>query len=892
MNSEQKRLDQSDKREVDWKLWGPYVSERAWGTVREDYSADGSAWEYFPFEHSHLRAFRWNEDGIAGICDRYQNLCFAVAFWNEKDEILKERFYGVTGNQGNHGEDVKDYYFYLDSSPTHSYMKMLYKYPQEKFPYESLLNENYKRDKTQPEFELLDTGIFNGDKYFDVFIEFAKDDFADIYIKITAVNRGGEKAKIHILPHIWFRNVWSWDEETEKPQLKKAGNSSENVSIIETSKDDFGKYSLICAESPELLFCENETNHQKLYNGENASVYAKDGINNFVAGGDKKAVNPDQTGTKAAAHYDLELEPSESRSIYLRLTNSKSIEISNNFAEECEKIFELRKNETDEFYESVTPDSLNPDAKNIMRQSLAGMLWSKQYYHYVIKDWLEGDPASPAPPKERLKGRNHDWTHLYNDEIISMPDKWEYPWYAAWDLAFHCISFAMIDPDFAKRQLILLLREWYMHPNGQIPAYEWKFSDVNPPVHAWAALRVYKIELKKTGTGDRLFLERIFHKLLLNFTWWVNRKDFEGNNVFEGGFLGLDNIGVFDRSATLPFGGHLEQSDGTSWMAMYSLNMLAIAFELAQEDKAYEDVASKFFEHFVRISDAMNSMGNEDTKLWDDEDGFYYDVLHLENHDDIPLKIRSMVGLMPLFVVETLEDKWLDKFPEFLKRTEWFLKNRPDLTADIACMQLEGREHRRLLALVNSDKLRRVLEYMLDETEFLSDYGIRSLSKVHEKKPYKVTLGEQEYGVKYEPGESLSGMFGGNSNWRGPIWFPMNYLLIEALQKFDYYYGDEFKIEFPKGSGNEMNLWDISQEIEKRLCRIFVKDDEGNRAVNGKTEKFQTDENWRDNILFYEYFHGDTGCGLGANHQTGWTGLIAKLLQQLGEYTIEDKEKI
>lgn len=892
LNSEKIRLEQAEKHENDWKFWGPYISDRAWGTVREDYSADGSAWEYFPFEHAHRRAFRWNEDGIAGICDRYQNLCFSVAFWNGKDAVLKERYYGVTGNQGNHGEDVKDYYFYLDSTPTHSYMKMLYKYPREKFPYEWLLSENYERDKTQPEFELLDTGIFNENKYFDIFVEYAKADESDICIKITAFNRSGETAKLHLLPQVWFRNTWSWKENTEKPEIKKGVSNSENVSILEISKKDFGEYFLICEKNSELLFCDNETNFQKIFGGENLSGFTKDGINDYITTGDKTAVNPANKGTKAAVNYELEIEPSNSRSIYLRLTDSKNHDFSNDFSAECEKIFQSRKTEADEFYDSITPDSLNDDAKNIMRQSLGGMLWSKQYYHYIVKDWLEGDPAFAPPPKERLKGRNHDWTHLYNDEIISMPDKWEYPWYAAWDLAFHCIALAMVDPDFAKKQLILLLREWYMHPNGQIPAYEWKFSDVNPPVHAWAALRIYKIEQKKNGKADRLFLKQIFHKLLLNFTWWVNRKDYEGNNVFEGGFLGLDNIGVFDRSAELPYGGHLEQSDGTSWMAMFSLNMLAITFELAQEDKAYEDIASKFFEHFVRISDAMNNIGNEDTQLWHEEDGFYYDVLHLENHRDIPLQIRSMVGLMPLFAVETIEDKWLDKFPAFKKRTDWFLVNRPDLTADIACMQKEGREKRRILAIVNSEKLRRILVYMLDEAEFLSDFGIRSLSKFHESNPYKVTLGETEYSVKYEPGESLTGMFGGNSNWRGPVWFPMNYLLIEALQKFDYYYGDEFKIEFPKGSGNEMNLWQISQELEKRLSRIFLKDENAKRAVNGKIEKFQTDEHWRDNILFYEYFHGDNGSGLGANHQTGWTGLIAKLLQQLGEYTIENKEKI
>ena len=892
LSEEQKRLNLSNSHKEDWKLWGPFVSERAWGTVREDYSADGSAWEYFPFEQAHLKTFRWNEDGIAGICDRHQNLCFAVSLWNGQDEILKERFYGVTGNQGNHGEDVKEYYFYRDCSPTHSYMKMLYKYPQKKFPYEDLKNENLKRDKTQPEFELIDTGIFDDNKYFDIFVEYAKAGIQDICVKITVVNRSNQSAELNLLPHIWFRNTWSWSSGSEKPQIKKLDINDQSISAISASKKEFGNLYLFCEDDPELLFCENESNFQKLFGGKNQSEFAKDGINDYIVNGNETAINPNQIGTKAAARYELNLQAGESRSVYLRLTDSVDFNFTNDFKNECEKVFQNRKAETDEFFQSITPGSLNEDAGEILRQSLAGMLWSKQYYHYVVKDWLEGDPAFPPPPKERLNGRNHEWTHLYNDEIISMPDKWEYPWYAAWDLAFHSIPLAMIDPDFAKRQLLLLLREWYMHPNGQIPAYEWKFSDVNPPVHAWAALRVYKIEEKKYGRKDRLFLERIFHKLLLNFTWWVNRKDYEGNNVFEGGFLGLDNIGVFDRSAELPKGVNLEQSDGTSWMAMFCLNMLAIAFELAHEDKAYEDVASKFFEHFVRISDAMNNIGQDNTELWNEQDGFYYDVLHRENQRNIPLKIRSLVGLIPLFAVETIEDKWLDKFPDFKKRTEWFLKHRPDLTEDICCLQEEGREKRRLLAIVTRDKLKSVLKYMLDETEFLSDFGIRSLSKVYLENPYEIELGGQKYDVKYEPGESLSGMFGGNSNWRGPVWFPMNFLLIESLQKFDYYYGREFTIEFPTGSGNEMDLWQISQELEKRLCRIFQKDENGRRAVNGNIEKFQIDENWRDNILFYEYFHGETGCGLGANHQTGWTGLIAKLLQQLGEYTLEEKEKI
>ncbi len=646
-------------------------------------------------------------------------------------------------------------------------------------------------------------------------------------IKITVVNRAFQKSKLHLLPYIWFRNSWSWFPEAEKPQIKKIESEQEHISALEIKKNDFGEYRLLCSDDPEMLFCENETNYKKLYGGENLSEYTKDGINEFVVSGNKTSVNPENTGTKAAAHYELELDAGESRTIYLRLFSIENQIPKGDFKELCEHTFQVRTAEADEFYNSITHETLNDDEKNIMRQSLGGMLWSKQYYHYEVKDWLEGDPAFSPPPDQRLTGRNHEWRHLYNDEIISMPDKWEYPWYAAWDLAFHCIPLAMVDADFAKRQLLLLLREWYMHPNGQIPAYEWKFSDVNPPVHAWAALRVYRIEAKNKGVADHLFLERIFHKLLLNFTWWVNRKDFGGNNVFEGGFLGLDNIGVFDRSAELPLGGNLEQSDGTSWMAMFCLNMLAIAFELAKEDKAYEDVASKFFEHFVRISDAMNNIGEENTELWNVEDGFYYDVLHLPHERNIPLKIRSMVGLIPLFAVETIEDKWLDNFPEFKKRTEWFLKNRPDLTGDISCLQETGRDNRRLLAIVNRDKIKSILEYLFSEDEFLSDFGIRSMSKFHEKNPYSLTLEGKFYEVEYEPGESRSGMFGGNSNWRGPVWFPLNYLLIESLQKFDYFYGDSLKIEFPTGSGNEMNLWQISQELEKRLCRIFRKNKDG-----------------------------------------------------------------
>ncbi len=900
MNAEEKRLEEARLEEKDWRLWGCYLSERAWGTVREDYSADGNAWKYFPFEHAASKAFRWNEDGIAGICDRKQRICFAISLWNGRDKILKERLYGLGGNEGNHGEDVKEYYFYLDNTPTHSYMKFLYKYPQEEFPYEKLREENAKRGKSQPEYELMNTGVFDEDKYFDVFVEYAKADTEDICIKITAFNRGRESAPLYILPTVWFRNRWSWYEKAEKARMEEVKIDAENLSLIYLTEEKRGDYRLMCEGAERLLFTENETNFEKLYGVENNSPFVKDGINDFIISSKKDAVNPKQFGTKAAAHYIFDIAPQASKTIYLRLSKSEPPALANGlnlpkssgeFIKECEEVFVARKKEADEFYKKIVPENLSEDAKNVMRQSLAGMLWSKQFYHYIVKTWLEGDGKFSPPPKERLSARNSDWKHLYNDDIISMPDKWEYPWYAAWDLAFHCISLALVDSEFAKHQLILLLREWYLHPNGQIPAYEWAFSDVNPPVHAWAALRVYQIEAKRRGAADRDFLEKVFHKLLLNFTWWVNRKDTEGNNVFEGGFLGLDNIGVFDRGTKLPDGAHLEQSDGTSWMAMYCLNMLAIALELAKDDAVYEDVASKFFEHFVYISDAMNNVGNENTKLWSERDGFYYDVMHLKNHRNIPLRLRSMVGLIPLFAVETVEDKWLDDLPNFKRRTEWFLKNRRDLTDDIACMQEPGRENRRLLAIVTKEQLRRILRYMLSENEFLSDYGIRALSRYYKTNPYVLEVDDAKYEVEYEPAESRSGMFGGNSNWRGPVWFPVNYLLIEALQKFDFYYGEDFKIEFPTGSEKMLTLWEVSQELSLRLSNIFLKDTEGRRAIYGNDEKFQTDENWRDYILFYEYFHGDQGCGLGASHQTGWTGLIGKLLRQTGEYAKEQSGK-
>ena len=890
MKAEERRLEESRRQAKDWKKWGCYVSERAWGTVREDYSADGAAWDYFPFEQAVSKAFRWNEDGIAGICDRRQRICFAVSLWNGRDAILKERLFGLGGNTGSHGEDVKEYYFYLDNTPTHSYQKYLYKYPQSPFPYQKIYEENAKRDKMQPEYELMDTGVFDDDKYFDVFIEYAKADTEDICIKITAHNRGGEAAPLHILPTVWFRNRWSWYEKAEKPVMREVKNAAENLTTIQLTEEKLGDYFLTCEGSSNLLFTENETNYQKMYGGANDSVYAKDGINDYVVSGNEKAVNRQQTGTKAAAHHVFNIAAHSSETVYLRLSKRPTLDGDqlfkhhDEFIEDCENVFAERIREADEFYAEIVPDNLSDDAKSVMRQGLAGMLWAKQYYHYVIKAWLDGDGKFAPPPAQRKEGRNKDWKHLYNDDVISMPDKWEYPWYAAWDLAFHCVSLAIVDSEFAKNQLVLLLREWYMHPNGQIPAYEWAFGDVNPPVHAWAALRVYQIEAKRRGTPDRDFLEKIFHKLLLNFTWWVNRKDEEGNNVFEGGFLGLDNIGVFDRNTELPDGGFIEQSDGTSWMAMYCLNMLAIALELAKEDKVYEDVASKFFEHFVYIADAMNNVGNENTELWSERDGFYYDVLHLPNERNIPIRLRSMVGLIPLFAVETLEADWLDHLPAFKKRTEWFFQNRPDLTQGIAAMEESGRENRHILAIVNKDRLRRILRTMLSEAEFLSDYGIRALSRHYKANPYQFAIGDHKFEVSYEPAESHTGMFGGNSNWRGPIWFPMNFLLIESLQKFDFYYGDSFKIEFPTGSEKMLTLWEVSQELGQRLSNIFLKDAEGRRAVFGTTEKFQTDKHWRDHLLFFEYFHGDKGCGLGASHQTGWTGLIGKLLQQIGEF--------
>ena len=880
MMAEERRLAEAQARTKHWRRWGPYLSERQWGTVREDYSPDGTAWDSFPHDHARSRAYRWGEDGLLGISDNHQRLCFALALWNERDPILKERIFGLTGSQGNHGEDVKDYYFYLDSTPTHSYMKGLYKYPQAEFPYAQLVEENRQRGRRDPEFELVDTGVFEGDRYFDVVAEYAKAAPDDLLIRITVTNRGPHPAPLHLLPTLWCRNTWAWEADAARPRLRLVPTPSGASCILVEHADLGGSYRLYADGAPEWLFTENETNHRRLYGVENASPFVKDAFHEAVVRGEMGAVNPAQHGTKAAPHYRLLLGPGESAVVRLRLLDGDLR--GSPFGKRFETLFAERQQEADEFYSRVVPAKLSDDATGVMRQALAGMLWSKQWYHYDVRRWLDGDPTQPAPPPERQNGRNAEWTHLYNDDIVSMPDKWEYPWYAAWDLAFHTIALALVDPEFAKGQLTLFLREWYMHPNGQIPAYEWALGDVNPPVHAWAVWRVYKIDKKRTGQADRQFLEGAFHKLLLNFTWWVNRKDAEGMGVFQGGFLGLDNIGVFDRSAPLPTGGHIEQSDGTSWMGVFSLNMLAIALELARENQAYEGVASKFFEHFAQIAHATDKLACSEMSLWDEEDGFFYDVLHLPSGDHRYMKVRSLVGLIPLLAVETLEPEVVDKLPGFKRRLEWFVQNRPEFREHLETMEQPGGGVRRLLSIVSREELPRVLRLMLDEQEFLSPHGIRAVSQYHRQHPYVLTFDGREYRVDYEPAESSTELFGGNSNWRGPIWFPINYLLIEALQKFDHFYGPSLQVEFPTGSGSRAPLWDVAAELSRRLTRIFLRDPDGRRPVHGGIAKFQTDPHWRDLIWFYEYFHGDNGAGIGASHQTGWTGLVAKLLQQSG----------
>ncbi|PYY01301.1 MAG: glucosidase, partial [Acidobacteria bacterium] len=805
MRKEHERLIEDKNREVYWKRWGPYLSERAWGTVREDYSANGDAWGYFTFDQARSRAYRWNEDGIAGFCDRHQLICFAVAMWNGHDPFLKERLFGLSGQEGNHGEDVKECYFYLDNTPTHSYMKALYKYPQQEFPYPRLIEENRRRTRLDPEFELMDTGIFDDGRYFDVFVEYAKATSEDILIRITAWNRGPETARLHLLPTIWFRNLWSWKDDPEqiKPKLERMADV-QGMPLMRVYHPQYGERWLFAEGSPQLLFTENESNLRRLFNAPNRGFYQKDGINDYVVKAQRYRINAEQTGTKASAYYDLEIAPGESAVVKLVFTENIN-SMQDHFGKAFDEVFHERILDADEFYRDIIPQSMSPEGRNIMRQGFAGMLWSKQFYNYDVRTWLAGDPAQPPPPKERLQGRNHDWSHFYSDDIISMPDKWEYPWFAAWDLAFHCVPLALMDWNFAKDQLTLLCREWYMHPNGQLPAYEWNFSDVNPPVHAWAAHRVYQIERRMTGKGDFAYLERIFHKLLINFTWWVNRKDTSGNNIFEGGFLGLDNIGAFDRSMKFPSGVFMEQSDGTSWMATYSLSMLMIALDLAMQDPVYEDTAIKFWEHFLYIVNAMNrSIDGEG--IWDEEQGFYYDVLHVSHGEHIPMRIRSIVGLVPLFAVQTLEPGLMQRLPNFAHRIQWYLEHRPDLTRNIACFHAEGVKERQLLAIVDEKRLRRILQIMLDEKEFLSPYGIRSISQFHRDHPFKLEIGGRESVVDYEPGESTTSLFGGNSNWRGPIWFPVNFLIIEALQRYHHYYGDKLKVECPTGSGNSMNL--------------------------------------------------------------------------------------
>ena len=885
MTAEDQRLLASIERAIHWKRWGPYLSERQWGTVREDYSANGDAWDYLPHDHSRSRTYRWGEDGIAGFCDRHQHICFALALWNENDPILKERLFGLTNREGNHGEDVKEYYYYLDATPTSSYLQYLYKYPQACYPYEQLVAENGRRTRRDPEYELIDTGIFAENRYFDVFVEYAKATSEDILIQITAWNRGPQTAPLHLLPTLWFRNRWDWGDPYDPPEVKRLKPPA-GGELFELDEFHYGKRWLLIEGAPEVLFTENETNMERLFGQQSKSRYVKDAFHRYVVNGERDAVNPAMTGTKSGAHFSARIAPGQSWTIRLRLTDQDLSQapapVKNSFGPSFNEVFEKRKKEADEFYEKRIDANISDDARRVQRQAFAGLLWCKQTYHYDVRRWLEGDSTQPKPDPSRKDGRNHEWTHLYNSDVISMPDKWEYPWYASWDLAFHCVSMALIDPEYAKQQLILFHREWYMNPSGQVPAYEWNFSDVNPPVLAWAAWRVYKIAGRVEGKEDRNFLVRVFHKLLLNFTWWVNRKDPEGKNVFEGGFLGLDNIGVFDRSSPLGPGNFIEQSDGTSWMAMFCLDMLAMSMELAHDDPAYEDVASKFFEHFVYIAQAMNDIGGEGIGLWDDKDGFYYDVLHLGKTTHLPMKVRSMVGLIPLFAVETIEPEDLARLPGFVKRMEWFLKHNPDVSEHVDMSQKTDKGSRVLLSIANRKKLERIYKYVFDESEFLSPHGIRALSKFHKDHPFVLNVNGHPQSVDYEPAESTGDLFGGNSNWRGPVWFPMNFLLIESLQRFHYYYGDDFKVEYPTGSGQQMTLWEVARQISRRLSHLFLQRD-GHRAVYGTTDLFQEDPYWRDLILFYEYFNGDTGAGLGASHQTGWTALVAKLLEQSGE---------
>jgi hypothetical protein len=882
MTAEHLRLEAAQALAAHWKQWGPYLSERQWGTVREDYSEGGDAWGYFTHDQARSRAYRWGEDGLAGISDRKQRLCFALALWNGRDPILKERLFGLTNSEGNHGEDVKEYYFYLDSTPTHSYMKYLYKYPQASFPYADLIETNRGRGKQDFEYELLDTGVFDEDRYFDVFVEYAKESPNDVLIRVTVCNRGPEPAEVHVLPTLWFRNLWSWSSTGDRPSLRLAGGC-EGYEAIAASEPALGELYLYAEGDVPILFTENETNTQRIFGVPNRIPYVKDGINNFVVHGWQDAVNPEYTGTKAAAHHRLTIGPGGQHTIRLRLTDVKPADLvgayggDGPFGGHFDEVLRLRLQEADEFYTAITPPTLDADTANVMRQALAGMLWTKQFYLYDVDKWLEERGSDPFKPTRKAAPRNDQWHHMYNGDVISMPDKWEYPWYAAWDLAFHVLALTLVDPDFGKRQLALMLREQYLHPNGQIPAYEWNFGDVNPPVHAWSTIFTYRLEKAQTGQGDRDWLKSIFQKLLLNFTWWVNRKDRSGRNVFEGGFLGLDNIGVFDRSAPLPTGGYLEQADGTAWMALFCQNMLEIASELAMTDPDYADMALKFIEHFYWIASAMAHLG-DDTGMWDEEDGFFYDVLRLPDGQAQRLKVRSMVGLLPLCAATTFDGALLAKSPELAKRFGKFLAARPEIYATEHDPTKLGVAGRQLASILDESKLRRVLVKMLDENEFLSPYGIRSLSRYHAEHPYVIHAGGQEYRVAYLPAESDTGMFGGNSNWRGPIWMPVNALIIRALLQYYLYYGDEFTVECPTGSGRRMTLYQVAEEIASRLGAIFLRDQTGRRPVYGGSRKFQEDPHWRDYLLFYEYFHGDNGAGLGASHQTGWTGIVARMM--------------
>ncbi len=872
------RLVMIQQKKGHWNRWGPFLAERAWGTVREDYSADGDAWNYFPHDHARSRAYRWNEDGLGGICDRHQYMCFALALWNGHDPFLKERMFGLTGTEGNHGEDVKEYYFYLDNTPSHSYMKYLYKYPQAAYPYEQLLQENRRRTRLEREYELVDTGIFDQGRYFDVQVEYGKVDAEDLLVRISISNRGPEAAAIQALPTLWFRNTWSWGRDDSRPSIIAANDPPKSkVRQAIARHSALGEYVLYCADADELLFTENETNNERLFGVPSASPYVKDAFHEYVVHGKREAVNPAATGTKAAARYTRSIDVGKTLVLQLRLAVATDQHLLEDPFADFDASLTNCKEEADEFYDAVLLKELSADEKLVARQAFAGMLWSKQYYHYVVTDWLNGDPAQPPPPPERWSGRNHDWTHLFSRDVISMPDKWEFPWFATWDLGFHCSCLAHVDPQFAKDQIILMLREWYMHPNGQIPAYEWDFDDVNPPVLPLAARSVFEIERWKTGVADYSFIERVFQKMLINFTWWVNRKDALGNNIFQGGFLGMDNIGVFDRD-NLPSGYLLGQADGTSWMAAFAKSMLSTALLLAERNPDYEDVASKFWEHYIYIANAMNSLRDPYKSLWDEKDGFFYDQLISPDHEPTPVRARTMVGFVPMFGASTVPVDTFDRYPAFQRRREWFIKHRPDLVESVEPMVVPGPTNRVILGLVRPDQLKRMLGYMLDENEFLSPYGVRAVSRYHLDHPLVLHLAGKEYRLDYEPGESTTDLFGGNSNWRGPIWMPVNVLILLSLQEYYLHYGDTFQVECPTGSGQMKNLQEVGKELARRLANIFLRNKEGKRAVFGDCELFNNDPYWRDLIPFHEYFHGDTGRGCGASHQTGWTGGIADIL--------------